>query len=187
LNAHSVVYAGGVGRNISFEHQLSKEFGCSIIMFDPSPTGSETMSLPENQIPQFKFHPVALAGRCGKLNLAPPPSQAEGSWFAKRGNGATLEVPCVDLSTLMRQNGHTHIDLIKIDIEGAEYDVIDDLLKRRLPIRQILVEFHHTILPEVRRSQTIRAILKLVAAGYRLVKQDGENHTFVRRQRRVGN
>jgi hypothetical protein len=54
------------------------------------------------------------------------------------------------------------------------------LLKRRLAVRQILVEFHHNLLPGIRRSQAIRAILKLTAAGYRLLKQDGNNHTFLR-------
>ena len=179
LNAGSIVYAGGVGRDISFEHTLKQKFGCSIVLFDPSPTGKATMALPENQIPQFKFHPVALAAQCGTLTFAPPPDQAEGSWFADTTGGATLEVPCVDLPTLMRQNGHTRIDLIKIDIEGAEYGVLDQIVKLKLPIRQILVEFHHTILPGVSRGQTIRALLKLAAAGYHLLKQDGSNHTFL--------
>ena len=84
-----------------------------------------------------------------------------------------------DLPTLMRQNGHTRIDLIKIDIEGAEYGVLDQIVKQKLPIRQILVAFHQTILPGVSRGQTIRALLKLAAAGYHLLKQDGSNHTFL--------
>jgi FkbM family methyltransferase len=181
LHAQSVVYGGGVGRDISFEHALVKRFGCDVVLFDPSPTGAETMSLAENQIPQFKFHPVALAGQCGQLTFAPPKDQAEGSWFAQKGSAATLEVPCVDLLTLMRRNGHDHIDLIKIDIEGAEYDVIDHVLEHRLRVRQILVEYHHQMLPGIRRSQTIRSMLKLIAAGYRLLKQVGNNHTFLHR------
>lgn len=180
LDARSVIYGGGVGRDITFEHALVKRLGCNVVLFDPSPTGAETMSLAENQIPQFRFNPVALAGHCGKITFAPPQDQAEGSWFTQKGNGASLEVPCVDLATLMRQNGHDHIDLIKLDIEGAEYEVIDHLLKNRLRIRQILVEFHHQMLPGIRRSQTIRSMLKLVATGYRLLRQDGNNHTFLR-------
>lgn len=53
-------------------------------------------------------------------------------------------------------------------------------MRHRLPVRQILVEFHHTILPGFRRAQTVWAILKLVAAGYQLLKQDGNNHVFLR-------
>lgn len=178
LNDKSAVYSGGVGRDVTFEHALVRRFGCSVVLFDPSPTGLETMALPENKIPLFKFHPVGLAGQCGTLKLAPPLNPAEGSWFKQAAGAGMVEVPCVDLSTLMQRNGHEHVDLLKIDIEGAEYEVIDDLLRRRLPVKQILVEFHHDMLPGIRRNQAIRAIFKLLARGYRLLHQEGNNHTF---------
>ena len=174
LTANSVIYGGGVGRDITFEHAL-------VVLFDPSPTGLATMRRPENQIPQFKFHPVALSDRTGVLRLSAPKDADEGSWFTQTpGEEAVVEVPCVDLATLMRQNGHEHIDLLKIDIEGAEYGVLDNLLCQRIPVRQVLVEFHHQMLPGIRRSQTIRAILKMAGAGYKLISQDGNNHTFLR-------
>ena len=182
LNANSVIYSGGVGRDVTFEHALVKNYGSKIVLFDPSPTGLETMALPENKIPQFTHHAVGLAGNCGTLKFAPPKEAHEGSWFMADTDTATIEVPCVDLATLMARNGHTHIDLLKIDIEGAEYGVLDDLLRRKLRVRQVLVEFHHQMLPGVRRSQTIRAILKMVAAGYQLIDQYGSNHAFYRQK-----
>lgn len=180
LNADSVVYSGGIGKDISFEHALAQKFGCSIVLLDPSPTGLETMALPENQIPQFKFQPIALAGHCGTLKFAPPGCVDEGSWSMQRKDSATFEVPCVTLSALLRQNRQHHIDLLKIDIEGSEYEVIDDLITHRLSIRQLLVEFHHgnLHLPGIERKQTIGAILKLRSAGYQLISQNGSNHTF---------
>src|SRR5437870_565224 len=42
LGAESVVYSGGVGNDISFEHALVERFGCSVTLFDPSPTGRAT-------------------------------------------------------------------------------------------------------------------------------------------------
>jgi len=180
LNAQSIVYSGGVGKDISFEHSLVQKFGCAVVLIDPSPTGIATMALPANQIPQFKFMPVGLAGTCKMLKLAPPKYPEEGSWFKDEGQGGTIEVPCEDLASLMKKNGHQHIDLLKIDIEGAEYEVLDDLLKRRLPVKQVLVEFHHDILPGIKRRETIRAILKMVGAGYKLLDQYGTNHVFLK-------
>jgi FkbM family methyltransferase len=179
LNARSVIYSGGIGRDITFEHALVERFDCSIVMFDPSPTGLETMSKAENKIPAFKYCTVGLAAKCGRLKMTPPQDSREGSWSSNAsGEAGTIEVPCVDLATLLAQNDHSRIDLLKIDIEGAEYEVLDDLLRRRLPIRQILVEFHHQMVPGIRRSQTIQAVLKLVARGYRLIQLEGNNHTF---------
>jgi len=178
LNAKSVIYSGGVGSDISFEHELVKKFDCAVVLFDPSPTGIKTMALPENKIPQFRHFPLALAAHAGKLTMAPPLDPQGDSWFAQDEGSAKIEVPCTDLQSLMAQNGHQHIDLLKLDIEASEYEVIDDLLQRRIPIRQICVEFHHGIVPGIRRGQTIRSMLKLIARGYKLLNQEGANHTF---------
>jgi len=182
LNQSSVIYSGGVGKDISFERDLVERYGCAIVLLDPSPTGRETIARPENQIPQFRFFPVALAGQCGEMVLAPPGNLEEGSWFAHSNCGAGIKVPCMDLKSLMRENRHSRIDLLKLDIEGSEYEVIDGLLNAGIPVGQLCVEFHHSMatLPDVRRIQTIRAIFKLAMHGYKLVHVDGSNHTFLR-------
>lgn len=178
LNAQSVVYSGGVGSDISFEHELVRRFGCSIIVLDPSPTGVQTMARPENNIPQLRFLPLALCASVGKLKMAPP-VPGEDSWSAQRNSTGTLEVASTDLYTLMRQNGHTHIDLLKIDIEGCEYEVIDDILGKRILVRQICADFDYDRVAGASRGKAIRAMLKLAARGYKLISQEGANHTFV--------
>jgi len=30
----------------------------------------------------------------------------------------------------MESNGHTHIDILKLDVEGKEYEVIDELINQ---------------------------------------------------------
>jgi len=179
LNSGSVVYSGGVGSDISFEHELVKKFGCEVVLLDRSPAGWETMSLPENKIPQFRYFPLALAGRAGKITMAPPLDPAGDSWFACKDGSGKMEVSCTDLQTLMAQNGHRHIDLLKLDIEASEYEVIEDILRRRIPVHQICVEYHHGLVPGVRLSQMIRSMLKLIARGYKLLHQAGTNHTFL--------
>src|ERR1700693_2732214 len=104
LNAHSIVYSGGVGEDISFEHDLVKKYGCEVVLLDPSPTGAKTMARPENHIPQLRYSQVALAGKSGKLKFAPPPAGSV-SWFACEEAHGQLEVPAVDLFSLMKQNG----------------------------------------------------------------------------------
>jgi FkbM family methyltransferase len=182
LNESSVIYSGGVGKDIAFERDLVERYGCAIVLLDPSPTGRETMAQPENQIPEFKFFPVALARRCGEVILAPPGNPEEGSWFADSNHSAGIKVPSVDLQSLMRENGHTRIDLLKLDIEGSEYEVIDGLLTAGVPVEQLCVEFHHGMLtlPGIRRNQTIRAMFKLAMHGYKLVHVEGSNHTFLK-------
>ena len=140
------------------------------------------MKLPENQIPEFIFSPVGLAGQPCTIHLNPPRDgeMLRSSWMSAGGRAeGSLEVQCLDLPTLMKKNGHGRIDLLKIDIEGAEYGVLDQILREYLPVRQILVEYHHSIIPGIPRSRSIRSILKLVYHGYRLIDHDGNNHTFI--------
>jgi FkbM family methyltransferase len=169
LHSKSVVFSGGVGNDLSFEHELVKEIGCNIILFDPTPTGVRTMERPENRIPQFKFMPVGLAGSCGSLRLSPPMHAEEGSWFSSSASEG-LEVPVVDFATMLAQNHQEHADLLKIDIEGAEYGVIEHILRKGLSVRQLLVEYHDGLIPGIRRTRSLRSMFKLMAGGYTIFK-----------------
>ncbi|MCW1885172.1 FkbM family methyltransferase [Luteolibacter flavescens] len=189
LKPDSVVYCAGVGRDISFEHAIADGFGPVVHLLDPSPTGLATMQLPENQRPQFVFHPMALAGYSGTLELGPPGDAAEGSWMSLESDsdgpvatGPTVSVPCETVGSLMKRLGHTKIDLLKIDIEGAEYGVLDSLLSDNLPVRQIAVEFHNGVLPGIPRSRTIAMLWKMYKSGYRLIHKGGSNHTLLRKE-----
>ncbi|MDX2079431.1 MAG: FkbM family methyltransferase [Terrimicrobiaceae bacterium] len=183
LNAGSIVYSGGVGKDISFETELQERFGCQIWLFDPSPTGRETMDDPRYHSPSLHFEPLGLAGTDGVIHLAPPSNAEEGSWFASHSTlSDVVSVPCEKLSTIMARNGHRTIDLLKLDIEGAEYEVLESVLSDRIPVDQICVEYHHGMLPGIKRSQTIRSVLRLLAFGYRLVDKFGNNHIFVHRR-----
>lgn len=184
LGPESVIYSAGVGRDITFEHALADRFGAKVILIDPSPTGIETMDDPLNRRAEFIFLDIALAGHDGELVLASPPDANEGSWvpdsaFKKSGSdNETIKVKCRKIESLMRDFGHRHVDLLKIDIEGAEYDVIDSLLTSGVKIRQIAVEFHNGVLPGISKSLTIRTLARMYLRGYRLVHKGGSNHTL---------
>lgn len=179
LGPQSIIYSGGVGNDISFEHALSERFGCTVHLFDPSPTGIATMSRPENRNPRFQFSPIGLAGSSCTLRLSPPLCPEEGSWFSNTGGGS-FEARCLDLATLLKQNQHAQIDILKMDIEGAEYGVLDNILDAQIPVRQILVEFHDGLLPGFRRSQSLRAGFRLITNGFSLISVVGTTYTFIR-------
>ena len=84
----------------------------------------------------------------------------------------------------MRELGHDAIDLLKIDIEGAEYEVLSDLVASRIPVRAICVEFDETNFPQDQhwRDRIAAAVSGLHAAGFDLaaVAPKG-NYTFLAR------
>lgn len=79
----------------------------------------------------------------------------------------------------MKENGHDQIELLKIDIEGFEYEVIDDVISNGLNIRQIAVEFHD-FYKDIQRSSTRKSVRLLEQHGYRLIHKRGHDHTFMK-------
>ena len=81
----------------------------------------------------------------------------------------------------MALNGHDSIDLLKIDIEGFEYEVLESCIGERIPIKQICVEFHD-FFPEIPKSRTTQMIRTLESHGYHLIHRHRHDHTFLRRE-----
>ena len=80
----------------------------------------------------------------------------------------------------MNLRGHSKIDLLKMDIEGFEYEVIEDILQKSLDIRQICLEFHH-FMRGISRRKTLKAIRGLKAAGFVLIYKTRFDYTFIRK------
>ena len=86
------------------------------------------------------------------------------------------------VKTIVEMLGHHEIDILKMDIEGAEYEVIDDLLDEPIDrIQQILIEFHHWIYPSISLKATSNAISKLENEGYKLynISKKGVEFSFI--------
>jgi len=84
----------------------------------------------------------------------------------------------------MLELGHDHIDLLKMDIEGAEYTVIENLVRERVDIRQLLVEFHHHYrhIDGMSAERTKEAVQKLNRAGFKIfhLSPSGEEYSFIK-------
>jgi hypothetical protein len=97
---------------------------------------------------------------------------------------AAVEAPVYRLRTIMNMLGHERIDLLKMDVEGAEYQVISDLIDSRVDVRQIVVEFHHRW-QEVGIGNTKKTIRELNRAGFRIfnISPGGAEYSFLGCQR----
>jgi len=182
LSHESIVYSAGVGKDITFEHALVDEVGCRVHLFDPSPTGIATMASPQNQHPLIDFEPIGLADRDGLLSFSPPAQPEEGSYtVGDVDDSGTFMFRCETLRTIMGRLGHERIDLLKLDIEGSEYGVLEQLLEENLEVHQLCVEVHPTMIT-AGRSRTASLLASLSAFGYRVIHREMNDLTFLMRR-----
>ena len=183
LNQSSVVYSFGVGDDVSFDVSLIEHYGLTVHAFDPTPRSVawvEKHALPE----QFVFHQLGVASIDGTMTFHAPVDASHMSYSLMNIQGteeATIEAPVRRLRTIMTELGHDHIDLMKMDIEGAEYDVLADLIHEGLEVPQLLVEFHHRF-ASVGIEKTREALNTLNRNGYKIfsVSPTGEEYSFIR-------
>lgn len=185
LGPDSIVYSFGVGQDASFDLALIERFGATVHAFDPTPRCRAWVD-EQSWPPQFCFHPLGVAAADGTLALHAPPDPTHVSYspVARKGSAGVVEVPVRTVRSLMAELGHDRVDLLKADVEGAEYEVIADLLAHGPRPGQLLLEFHHH-LPTIPLSRTKQAIADLRAAGYLLFHQSeaGAEMSFVHRDR----
>ena len=180
LGPESTIYSFGVGTDISFDLGLIERFGAQVHAFDPTPRSLVWL---EQQHPpeRFTIHPWGLADYDGMASFDPPDNPAHISHsMVKRTGGTSVEVPVRRLRTTAAELGHSSIDLLKLDIEGSEYAVLEDLVSHGPPVRQLLVEFHHRW-PEIGVARTSAALDLLREAGYALihVSPGGTEYAFL--------
>jgi FkbM family methyltransferase len=182
IRAESIVYSFGIGEDLSFDLALIEKFGLTVHGFDPTPKSIDWVR--SQDLPNlFVLHPYGLADFDGTVSFNPPenPDHVSHTLLDRPETAShSVEVPVKRLQTIMEEMGHRHIDIFKMDIEGAEYQAIDDLLRSGIRPEQLLVEWHHRF-PGVGPKATIKSIAQLRAAGYRLfhVSPNQEEYSFV--------
>lgn len=184
LSSRSVVWCVGIGEDISFDLGLHRAYGMAIDAFDPTPRSLDWVRgqhLPDG----YRVHPYGLADRDARVSFRPPldPKHVSHTMLDDQTDesAAAVTAEVRRLGTLAAMLGHSRIDLLKMDIEGAEYAVIDDLPRQSVLPEQLLVEFHHRF-PGIGIGRTRSAVATLRSLGYRLfhVSPNGEEYSFLR-------
>lgn len=184
LNNDSIVYSFGVGSDISFDEGLIRRYNLKVYAFDPTPRSinwvENNKSLPED----FIFYPWGISNEDKIEKFYPPVNDAYVSFSInniQNTKGDFVEGQVFRLETIMKKLNHSKIDLLKMDIEGKEYDVLDDILKTGCQVSQIAVEFHHRF-HNMGAGKTRDIINNLNKKGYKIfyISGNGEEYSFLK-------
>ena len=186
LNKDSIVYSFGIGKDISFDKGLIKDFDCTIYGFDPTPKTIKFIE-EEKLNGNFYFYPYGISDHDGSMKFFLPknPNHISGTsfnrWSYNGDNYQPIDVPVKKFSSIVKELGHSKIDILKMDIEGSEYDVLDDIFSSGIEIGQLLIEFHHRF-NTIGVAKTKEAIRKINKNGFQIaaISQQKEEYTFLK-------
>ena len=170
LKENDIVYSFGICDDIGFELDIYPK-KINIFAFDPTPYSVEWISKQELP-PRFHFYPWAASATDGDFFLYPRVTKkGEKSTvmytFHKEASAGedAVKVQALSLQSIAEKLGHQEINILKMDIEGAEYEVVDSLLESSFRPRMLLIEFHHRF-KGIGQEKTANTVNQLRKAGY---------------------
>ncbi|KAJ4422993.1 hypothetical protein N0V82_002387 [Gnomoniopsis sp. IMI 355080] len=130
-NKPCVVYSFGVKDDSSFEDEFLSR-------------------VPTAEVWAYDLDVCDFEGQLSSLSPAQRGSRAHFTHAAIGGKTDAGQTPPVyGIGDVMRMNGHGYVDMLKMDIEGSEFEALDALLVEtsqttsdELPIGQLLIEVH---------------------------------------------
>ncbi|CAI5461344.1 unnamed protein product [Closterium sp. Yama58-4] len=168
-----VVYSFGIGADVSFDNGMVNR-GHKVFGFDPTVPPERVQAMfkdhhNRDQPAAFQFRQLGLAGTDGIVTFFHSKNPRVQSMtavkpekLAGRFESQGMPAPVLRLPTFMCANGHGFVDVLKMDVEGVEFDVCDAWLRMRspLPFGQILIEFHDRMVTDAkaRKGACLRAL-----------------------------
>ena len=185
LSKDSICYCAGCGEDISFDLELIEVYKCNVFAFDPTPRSAEYVLT--NTIDNSKYHfcKLGLWNKRARLKFYAPKNinHVSHSLLNLQKTKGSIQVEVDSLKNIMKRNGHTYLDLLKLDIEGAEYKVLNSISSNNIDIKVLCVEFDEMFNPldEGYIQRINDSINKLTKFGYIMVFNEGNgNYTFVK-------
>lgn len=205
LDENSIIYSGGVGEDMSFDLQLNDKFKCNILLIDPTKkaithfeevkkyfknnelfTGNIQKDYYSNikslnpDMTKFCYENIGLWGKKDQLKFffQNNPNYVSQSIITNMyGNNYSI-VNVDTIKSLMNKYNHSKIDLLKLDIEGAEIEVLENMLNDNIYPKYLCIEFDLKLKNKDVNNKTDTIIQKLLNTGYNILVNDDLNITF---------
>jgi FkbM family methyltransferase len=184
IQPNDIVLSFGVGTDVSFDLQLIEKTKCNVYGFDPTPKSIEWLaeqSLPGN----YAFFPYGIALETGEVRFFLPKNENHVSGSLMQmdyvDTHTTVDVPVKSMQDIVKDVDAMRVKAVKMDIEGAEYDVMPSVLMALPNLTQIAVEIHERFV-DGGISNTQKMIAQIEQYGFQLaaISDSLEELTFIK-------
>ncbi len=203
----ATIVSAGLGEDATFDVEFATKFRARVIIVDPTPraiahydslsarmghpaiqqyVGSGNQPVGSYDLSQIDtgsldIVPAALWTEEGVFRFYSPLDAGSVSYSLVNLQGSNeksyIEVPATTLEKILAERRLARLPLLKLDIEGAEVEVIAHFIQAGIRPRQLLVEYDEMNFPSAvskRRVQATDALLRGV--GYRCRHREGFNN-----------
>lgn len=207
LTSSSVIYSAGVGEDISFDIMMSEKYQSNLVLIDPTERSYqhyiEILNYYNNNrtgifsaIIQQDYNHILQSSN---PNLNVIKYIKKGLWykkdrlkFYKPNNDNYVSHTLIEnmysdkyyivdvdsIKNIMTELNHYHIDLLKLDIEGSEVIVLEQMIHDNIFPKYLCIEFD-LVKQQIDHNQiTAKMIDKLDLYGYKMIDNDNNNCLF---------
>lgn len=183
-NKDLIVYSFGIGKDLTFSEDIDRRFSAQIFAFDPTPKSIEYVQnhfLYQKDNFHFIANGISVEDCRSRFYLPENEHAVSGSLVRRDGlKGDYVEVDLRTLKSFMDMLGHKQIDILKMDIEGSEFEVVPNILKDNISFSQLCVEVHHRFFHDGNKKLT-ELIATLNEHGYYIGSIKGQDElTFIK-------
>ncbi len=160
LNSDSIVFDLG-GYLGDFAYEINRKYGCHVYVFEPHPKFYNQCIERFRDNEKITPYNFGVSDRDGKFTLS---DSVDGSSFINPKHsdkkGVTCEVK--ELFSVLNYLGIKTIDLMKINIEGAEYPLLNHIVKQNKAstVNNYQIQFHNFVDDADRQRDTLVSELK---------------------------
>lgn len=154
-----------LGAHIGSFSILAARAGARVLAFEPEPSNFSLLEENVRPYPAVEAVPLAVAGASGTRMMRRQVRCSTSGWSFLESRGDSQRADCISLSEILEHWRLAHVDLLKLNVEGAEYKIM-----RASPIavlrkaRRIFLEFH-----DYHGQDSSEIARKLEGAGYRVM------------------
>ena len=143
LHEHSIVFDLG-GYRGEWSEKIYNKYGCHLYIFEPIPQYCQLIVNKFNGVQSVEAICAAASNQTtdSQIHLSDDSSSMFGV-----GGGQLLHIHTIDIVEFIQSKNIPSIDLMKINIEGGEYDVMEHLIKNNLHtiIKNFQIQYHLNI------------------------------------------
>ncbi len=186
---YSTMIDAGCGFDADFSMEMIRKYNLHAIGIDPTRKHQNSLAdLSRKTGGKFTHRLIAISKDDDFITFNETQDNVSGSLLTSHNNirkdaVQTYQVQSVSLARLPAFLGLLSIEYIKLDLEGAEYELIAKLRKEDLlSYQQIFIEFHHHCTPYSQRD-TFDRVEKIKSFGFTAFTLDRHNYLFYRTSR----